>query len=357
MVAARRLGALAALLTFALAVPVPADASRGFFGVVPQAPLSRADLDRMRGTVGAVRMPVYWSAVEPRPDEWDFAAFDEQVEMAARRGVAVLPFLYGSPAWVAADPAIPPLGGGARREWLEFVRRLVGRYGPGGSLWAGRGWALPIRRWQVWNEPNFPVFWRPGPEPRRYAALLGATARAIRRADRGAVVVAAGVAPVERGMQPAAFMRRLYAARGAKRGFDVAALHPYSSSPAGVASQVRQLRGVMAGAGDAGTPLQVSEIGVASGAAVPTSFALGPRGQARFLRRALGLLVAQRRRWRIAGVNWFSWRDSSASDRSCAFCARSGLLRRDGSPKPAWRAFRRLARTATRHDRGGLSRR
>jgi hypothetical protein len=314
----------------------------GFFGIVPQGPLSSADAARMQGTVGTVRLAFDWGQVEPGPGEWDFAGLDEQIAAATRYGIQVMPDLYGTPAWLNEDPARPPTGAAQRAGWTRFVRRVVGRYGPGGSFWAGRSRRLPVHRWQVWNEPNFLLFWRPRPEPRRYAKLLGETAGTIRKLDRHATIVAAGVAPVEGGMRPARFLQELYAVRGARHSFDVAALHPYSSGVAGVAFQVQQLRGVMAAAGDSAKPLQITEIGVASAAAEPTPFDRGPRGQARFLRRALGLLLSERHSWRIAGVDWFSLEDGAAVDPHCAFCEHAGLLHRNGTPKPAWRAFRRL---------------
>ena len=160
---------LAAVLL--LCVPAPAAAKpvpRGFFGVVPQAPLSDQDLDRMQGVVGTVRMPLYWFASEPRPGSYDFEGFDAAVGAAAEHGIRVMPFVYGTPEWLSRDHARPPLASGkARRAWSSFLRLLVDRYGPGGDFWRGRERRLPIRRWQIWNEPNFRIYWHPRPAPRR----------------------------------------------------------------------------------------------------------------------------------------------------------------------------------------------
>jgi polysaccharide biosynthesis protein PslG len=315
----------------------------GFFGVVPQGPLSPRDLNRMQGVVGSIRVPVYWSACESEPGEYDFAALDQLVGAAAEYGIGVLPFVYGTPAWLAADPARPPLDSAAERiAWARFLKVLVRRYGPDGRFWRDRGVRVPIRRWQIWNEPNFVVFWHPRPSPRGYARLLGIAARAVRSKDPGARIVMAGVAPVSAGLWPWDFMRKMYAVPGVGRDFDLAAVHPYAASLEKMDYQVGRIRGVMARFGDAAKPLLVSELGVASDGDMPSAFVMGRVGQAAFLRSAFDLLLAQRRRWHIAGIDWFSWQDAKLPDSHCAFCQGSGLVDVAGDPKPALTAFRHL---------------
>ncbi len=318
-------------------------APRSFFGVVPQGQLSASDFGRMQGVVGTLRVPVLWAQVEPRPDRFDFARLDETVASATAAGVRVLPFVYGTPAWLSADPARPPLGRAGRAAWAGFLRALVRRYGPGGELWRGSSAWLPIRDWQIWNEPNFLLFWRPRPSPTGYARLLGVSARAVRGADPGARIVAAGLAPVEGGMLPWEFLRRLLAVPGAIRQLDLVAVHPYASRLRDVALQVRLARRAMARAGAGRMPLLVSELGVASDSQLPTGFNRGRAGQARFLRGAYRLLLRNRGRWRIAGVDWYAWQDAQGPDPHCVFCQYAGLFDASGTPKPAWGAFRRIA--------------
>jgi polysaccharide biosynthesis protein PslG len=324
----------------AVARPVPP----GFFGIVPQGPLLKSDFDRMHGVVGTLRIPILWSEVEPRPGEYRFSAVDETIVNAAVAGVRVLPFVYSTPSWLSADPARPPIGSPeARRAWTGFLRKLVMRYGPRGDLWRGRGDRLPIRRWQIWNEPNFVLFWRPRPSPRGYARLLRSSARAIRGEDPQASIVTAGVAPVESGMRPWSFLRKMYKAPGVGEAFDFVGLHPYAPHVRWIAEQVQLVRQVMEESGDGGKPLLLTEIGVASGGTYPNAFDKGVSGQASFLRRTFRLLMAKRRAWRIDGVDWFTWQDSSAPDPHCVFCEYGGLFDAADSPKPAWWALRRVA--------------
>lgn len=333
----------------ALALPALATSKqvgRDFFGVVPQGPLEASDYDQMRGVAGTLRVPIYWYRIQPEPGRYEFRELDAIVGAAAQRGIHVLPCVYGSPTWLTGGEAWPPLSHEGRVAWARFLRRLVRRYGPGGQFWQGRDRQLPIRRWQIWNEPNFVLFWRPRPDPAGYARLLRISARTIRAADPGATIVAAGVAPVEAGITPWAFLKRMYRVRGIRRAFDVVALHPYAPYVRWVKMEIRFVREVMVEAGDGAAPLQLTEIGVASGGAIPSSFDKGLKGQAAFLRRVLRLALTNRARWHIVGVDWFTWRDAEAADPHCVFCQYGGLFGVDGSPKPAWYALRRITAKA-----------
>jgi hypothetical protein len=341
----RRIVLVAAFATvLALPAAARADVPPGFFGVVPQDQLAPRDYGRMQGAVGTIRIPVYWFQVEPWPGEYDFAGLDAVVEQAVEHGIRTLPFVYGSPSWLSVNPAVPPqdLARG-RTAWVTFLHRLVRRYGPGGEFWWGRSRQAPIRRWQIWNEPNFLLFWRPRPSPTGYARLLEISARAIRAEDRGARILTAGVAPVEAGMLPWRYLLELYRVPGVRRSFDVVGLHPYSSSLRGLEYEIRQTRRTMARAGDGRKPLQVTELGTASSGLFPNPYDKGLVGQARFLSRAFRLLLRERRRWRIAGVDWFTWQDALMADPHCVFCQYAGLFDGGGNPKPSWWVYRSFA--------------
>jgi hypothetical protein len=294
-------------------------------------------------------VPVYWFECEPERGRYDFAAVDAMVGAAAERGIRLLPFVYGTPPWLSSVQARPPLSAVASGAWASFLRVLVGRYGKGGSFWAARtGPRLPIRSWQIWNEPNFLLFWKPRPSPRGYARLLAVSSRAIHSRDRGARIVAAGLAPVGAGMTPWDYLYALYQVPGAKRDFDVVAIHPYASTLRRMVAQVKVARTVMRNAGDFAKPLLLSEVGVASGGQPVSSFVLGLTGQADFLRQAFSLVLKERRRWHIAGVDWFTWQDQPTPNPYCSFCQGAGLFDVDGRAKPAWAAYRRAVAGAVR---------
>jgi hypothetical protein len=341
----RRVAAVLAVVAVSamFASAAAAKAPPGFFGLVPQAQPGKGDFKRMKGSVESVRMPIFWFEVEPRKGEYDFSNVDQEVEAAAEAGISVLPFVYGSPRWAERAEARPPLAGKALGEWKGFLRVLVRRYGPRGSFWVGNAHRAPIRRWQIWNEPNFRLYWEPKIEPAGYAKLLHASATAIRKADPGAEIVLAGIAPVGYGMKTWVFMRRLLAVRGVRHDFDFAADHPYSANIPELDYQVGKVRAAMVEGGAGSKPLIVTEFGVASQGDYPSAFVEGEEGQARFLRAAYQRLLAMRHRWHVAGAYWYTWQDEAKADRNCAFCQGAGLLRLNGTAKPAWFAYQRLA--------------
>jgi Beta-galactosidase len=344
-----------ALVAIAISAAPAGAVPRSFFGIAPQTALGPEDTSRMRqARVGAIRVPVVWSSVQPRPRaEYNWTGLDETVEVAARDGISVFPFIYGAPRWLGKPTRLPVDSARARNAWSAFLTAAVERYGPRGEFWSEHSSGgdfvprTPIRSWQIWNEENFFYFTRPA-SPGRYARLLKVSHRAIRQADRGAKTIAGGLFGNPRQRPPAAmkateFLERLYRVRGARSWFDGIALHPYVPDVPSLRTEVEALRRVAVRNRDAGVGLYLTEMGW--GSARPNrqaSFELGLRGQAQALTDAYRYLIPNRRRLNLKQVFWFSWKDAPG----CNFCDSAGLFRRGGKfrPKPAWRAFRRAAR-------------
>jgi len=342
----------------ALAAPAGAAAApRDFFGIGPQTPLTGADVSRMRaGGIGSVRVPVVWGAVQPSPrSAYRWGALDEAVELTAREGLDVLPFVYGTPHWLGRATVLPVDGGRQRRAWSALLRAAAERYGASGEFWVEHAPGTPdpvpkapIRVWQIWNEPNFFYFARPA-SPGRYGRLLKLSSRALRQGDRGAKTISGGLFGNPRQRPPLAmkattFLDRLYRVRGVKAALDGIALHPYVPDVDGLRREVEDLRRVAVRNGDRRAGFYLTEMGW--GSAAPNrraSFEVGLRGQARELRDAYRYLIPNRHRLNLKGVYWFSWKDLRGD---CNFCDSAGLFR-EGSrfrPKPAWHAFVRIAR-------------
>lgn len=336
---------LAMAVLGSLLVPTAATAkSDRFYGVVPQSPLSDDDAPAMRaGGVGSVRLLFNWAAIERTRGEFDFSSVDRELSVLADAGVEPMPFLYGTPAWLESQARRPPLRNpAARRAWKRFVRKVVRRYGREGTF-TKREDGPAVRQWQVWNEPNLYGFWRPKPNPRAYGKLLQISAEAIRGEDRGAKIVAAGLPPAQRGIQPGDYLKRLLAVRGIERYFDLAAVHPYSEDVKGMLGIVRQLRGILDRKGLEDKGLMVTEFGWGS-AGYPNTEIQTPSGQAKILGEAYDALLERRDRWSIRRVFWFAWKDRPDAHMACPFCPTAGLLSVDDEGKPAWYVYRSRAR-------------
>jgi Beta-galactosidase len=334
------------------APPPPAPAE--FFGIGPQTPLTPKDAEYMEaGGIGVVRMAVPWSSLQSsRKGGYNWAGLDEGVAISARAGLKVLPFLYGTPHWLASKPTTLPVDNGRqRREWKRFLTAAVERYGPRGEFWReharetepeARVPKLPIRAWQVWNEANFFYFALPA-SPSRYAKLVKISSQAIKSADPGAKVILSGLfakptAKGARGMPAAQFLEALYRVPGLKRRFDGVSLHPYAIDTRILEQYVEEFHDVTTENHDR-VPLYITEMGWGSQPDFnQVAFEQGPQGQVRQLRGAYRYLLGNRRRLDVKQVHWFSWKDIQGD---CNFCDSVGLFREgDGfRPKPSWRAF------------------
>jgi hypothetical protein len=68
---------------------------------------------------------------------------------------------------------------------------------------------------------------------------------------------------------------------------------------------------------------------------VATALTVSPQRQASYLRKTFGLLAKNRKRTKIAGVVWYSWRDLPGG----IWFNHTGLFTEDLNPKPSWSAF------------------
>ena len=249
------------------------------------------------------------------------------------------------------DRVDPLRGSAGRTGWPAFAAALTARYGPTGSFWSNSSDTFnppfkPISRWQVWNEPNSSTFFRPSPTPQAYYQLLSTTVGAIRSVDPSARIVLGGLfGTPPNGTSMPRFLDRLYRIKGAKSLFDAVAVHPYSPDLAGITLQLEQAREVMRKRKDSRTPLTLTEIGWSSQRKGKRGSSLykGIKGQRSILKSSFKLLTAKRKRYRVDGVSWFSWRDlPQGQGGACLLCESFGLLRADSSAKPAMGAFTRF---------------
>lgn len=342
---ARKLVLLVTLLALALPALARADMPPGFVGISPQSPAKASDMELMREAgITSMRLPLNWRTVQalsPFLSEANWDAFDREVELAAEEGIRVMPFMASGPVWATEEPNdVPVATPWQRAGWARFVRAAAERYGPYGSFWEDRPDLpfLPVHRWEIWNEENI-VNFASEPNPEKFATLIRISGRVLHRVDPDSQVIIGGFfgrpLQVPPNVASGDFLQRIYRARNVKRFFDGVGLHPYVADTRAMGTQLRNLRRIMRAHNDAATPIYLTELGWGS-APGPTRWERGLYGQASQLSRSFAMISANRLRWRIGGVWWYTWSDEGGT---CHFCHSAGLLTADREAKPSWYRF------------------
>lgn len=340
-----------------LVLPASAQAKppRKFYGVIPQSALGSADYANMaKGRVGTLRTTFYWPSIQPRKGKCTptggactWAQLDALVRAAANANVEVIPMFYGTPKFVSKKKSNkPPLKKKHLRMWRAFVGAAAKRYGRKGAFWRQSEWSYssnvkPIKVWQVWNEPNSRQFWSGKPHGRKYAKLLRASTKSLRKGDRRARVVLGGMYGNAKVPLPK-YLGQLYSVKRIKRFFDEVAIHPYAAKMKPLKRQIRQARKAARRNGDRKVGIRLTELGWSSKSG-NHRLMKGRKGQAKMLRKSFRLLTSKRKAWKIKGISWYAWEDTNDRD-TCRFCRHAGLFKVNGKAKPSWRAFKKFTR-------------
>ena len=343
MTFARRLAIMAALIAaLASAAHASAAAPRAFYGVMAANDPDAGEVARMgAGKVGVLRINFVWQAVQASEGAaYDWSHYDAIIGNAAAQGIRVLPTVYSSPSWAAARNNHPP-DAAHRADFRNFVSAAAARYGSDGTFWSTHPLIpkLPVSWWQLWNEVNSPSFWFAKPSPKQYVGLLRTFHDGIKSGDPSARIVLAGLfrtPQVKNGIDLDKYLPAVYR-RGAKPLFDATAIHPYATTPAQAVQAVRELRRIMARFKDSKASTWITEVGWASGGN-PTPLTVSPQRQAAYLRKTYNLMARNRKRFKLNGVVWYSWRDVPGG----IWFDHTGLFTQTLDPKPAWDAFTSL---------------
>ena len=335
----RRLVRSLALGSFAVAAVASLASSRRAaadelspYGINVHAPAGAqltAQLDRVeRAGIGWIRIDFIWAAVQPQRGVYDWRLYDALVAAAERRGLSILAIIAYTPQW-ATDGA--EINGVPRdvADWTAFCTKAAMRY-------RGR-----IAVWEIWNEPNLTKFWA-GTRQQWWQQVLIPGADAIHAADPQAKVAGPALAHVGSRDWHHWLLETLQTAGDR---IDVVTHHLYDGDGYGdvttkldgsttfgsqpglwnlVAPSVRE---VLKEAGARDKPFWLTETGWESAA-------VGEGEQADDYRGLLGhwLTGTAPRTW-VQKVFFYELQDGTA-DFSW------GVLRADGTPKPAYGSFR-----------------
>jgi hypothetical protein len=293
-----------------------------------------ADLDTIAAAgMTWVRADFYWGSIETERGHFSWSATDAFVRAARARGLRVLAMPEYTPAWARSGPTdkYPPVH---PEDYAAFVRALAKRYAPMG-----------VHAWEIWNEPNLSIFWKPRADPVAYTRLLKLAYTAIKHADPSATVVSGGLAPAGntgRDVAPLTFVASMYE-HGAKGTFDALGYHPYSYpyAPMHKAAwntfyRTPDVHALMARYHDGGKAIWGTETGFPTGS---NSRAVSAATQAEYMTAE----IKQWTSWSFHGpIIFFSIRDSTTDRQSLN--GNMGMLYYSRAPKPVFAAIKQLLR-------------
>jgi hypothetical protein len=320
----------------------------------------RAEFQQLRaGGITWVREDLSWAVLQPRRGVFNWAPFDSLMTAAAQAGVQVLGILDYSTPWASSDPSgtgdilYPPKN---NADFAAYAAAVAARYGTGGGFWSANPSLAPdaLTAVEIWNEPFGSWFWKPGPDPAAYAALVSATAPAIHAVSPGMTVLMSGElwswdnrnGATGTQMQP--WITRVLAANPRLatlvNGIDV---HPYSTprnlGPYDTApnaamsfSRVPMVRAAELRAG-ANLPIWITEIGWST--ATRYQWGISEQAQATDVKGAVQRAIGEWGSY-VSKVFVFGWYRSSgvSGDSEDNY----GLLESNGVPKPAWTTITQL---------------
>jgi hypothetical protein len=223
-----------------------------------------AQLQSLHGGGATIaRSDALWEASEPAAPVQGIHryvwTFDDRIAGAlAAHHLRWLPILDYTAPWaqsVAGQDHSPPR---SATDYAAYAGAFAARYGTGGSFWREHPAlpAEPVDTYEIWNEPDSPVFWVPAPDAARYADLYLAARQAILAAQPTARVIVGGLT------RPTSFLPAMVAARPQLVGHvDGVAVHPYESNPFALLADIRSARATLKAGGMGAVPLYVTEFG------------------------------------------------------------------------------------------------
>jgi hypothetical protein len=270
-----------------------------------------------------------WDDYEPSPGHVDLEWLEQFVFLADSMGIVLRPYLGYTPDW-AARPGRdehawndPPR---RAEDWVRFVGAVVRRLRPYRS----------VRSYEIYNEENVPLWWEGTAD--EYARVLRQGAAAIRKADPDVDVLLGGM------VWPDVEWLESNCADG-RAPFDVLPFHAYPETWTPDSITVENYLGpgyrsdFLAEADRlcGRKPIWINEMGFA------TTPGVSEQAQAEWWVRAFATFVAEPR---VEHLGIYEIRDQRQGTPVIGDAPNYhlGLLRADGTPKPAFRTVQLLVK-------------
>ncbi len=300
------------------AVPIP----KGI-GVCIQFGIPDQELDMVKSAGFTIaRTDLKWGIVERTRGQYDWTSADNLVNRLTSRGIRpylILDynnFAYGASQELAGITTQDQING-----YTNFAKAAAARYKGKGIIW------------EIWNEPNLDVFWRPVPNSTQYMNLVKSAVPAMKAADPNAIIVAPAVAYIANTLQ---FLDEC-GAQGLFGLVDAVSVHPYKDAApetGAVDNLYNQLRTIIARRNPGNPNLPI--IGGEFGFSVTWSSVQNETKQSQYLTRQL--LYHDYKNIPISMIYDFKNDGTNPADSEANF----GIIRNDRSIKPAYNDIKTL---------------
>lgn len=130
---------------------------------------------------GWVRMDFLWEDIELKKGKFEFAKYDDIVDIVTGNDISILGILNYTAPWanVSALWNKPP---DDYNFFVDYALKVASRY------------KEKIKHWEVWNEPDSSVYWQPQDDLRSYCLLLEKVYLALKKLDPKCYVLNGGLA-------------------------------------------------------------------------------------------------------------------------------------------------------------------
>ena len=277
--------------------------------------------------VGMVRMDFLWDDVQPAKDRWNFDKYDYLVDLLTKNNIKILALLDYTAGWAGDDWNSAP----NPDLYTEYAKAVVHRY------------KNKIRYWEIWNEPNYPVYWVPQDHMETYTKLLKKVYPVLKAEDPTAVIVLGGLAA-----NAALSLAEIYH-WGGKDFFDVVNFHPFKNpldhdAIKKMRADYDLVRRAMSENHDEKKPIWLTELGCPGTRASKETqdWWLGRNPDENEQAEWVEKIYREPLSWPgVEKVFWAFFRDTP--DHFLSGTDYFGLVREDFSKKPAFEAYRRAA--------------
>ncbi len=184
-----------------------------------------------------VRMNYFWHQVEDTAGKYNFWAYEELLEdLDSHRIRAIFTLSFGNKHYGTSSPRTPS----QRAAFAKYVRASLQHF-------KGRGIV-----WELWNEPNWPIFWLPTPNVDEYIELTKVVGETFEQTAPNEILIGPSTSGFD---WP--YLSSVIASKSHEY-FDAFTVHPYrQENPETVLSDYQRLRQMLNKSGEKGKEMPI----------------------------------------------------------------------------------------------------